>query len=473
MKQYAPHKRQFLIGSRPVKMAEGWNTVPLGQNLYLSHCPTLPVATAHDANGEAWHLLGIAIQTDAEKDSPLAEIAKVPTATVTALYTSWAGRWILIGATSLHTDCGGLLGCFYTAHNIERWVSSSVAVLQEVTGLSPRPEVLKHAYGIEWYPLPTSKLEGASKLLPSQFLNLRTFRPEPRALPKPIAGLVYEEILDKITGKLKTALQNVSQSGKRIFVSLTAGHDSRLVLASAHYAGIKVDTFTRVLPHTAYADIALPKKLAKAAGYRHTYIKSAGFSQERADVFDRHNGGNTAHIVKTGFSHGQYDSFTKADLILSGGIFEVARRVYWKKMGPELSVETILKGRSLEYNPESYNASALAAWIDWVKQTPAEWDWRDRLYLEQRVAGWLSSIEQALDLMDAERLHVINCHDLISLLMSIPAEKRKSAGHHTDLISKMAPALLKYPFNPPDPAFIRLQKKVARIGKKVLKAFGK
>lgn len=51
-------------------------------------------------------------------------------------------------------------------------------------------------------------------------------------------------------------------------------------------------------------------------------------------------------------------------------------------MDSNLSIETIIKVRGLEYNPESYNVRALAEWLEWVKQTPMEGlDWRDRFYL--------------------------------------------------------------------------------------------
>jgi hypothetical protein len=461
------HKRQFIIGNNLKPIKEDWEFLKVGEDLYLSHCPTLPIGKRKDLNDVEWLLLGIAIQTDKEKDDPLTQIGGSLTNDINELYKSWTGRWILIGNNEIHLDCCGLLGCFYMKTHENRWISSSLAVLQEIGCLSPRPESIKHASGIEWYPLPTSRFEGVYKLLPSQILNLTTFRPEKRALPKPIQGLSYDQILDQITEKLRCALLHVSNSGLRIIVALTAGYDSRLVLAACCYAGIKVKTFIRVHETTSYSDIILSKKLSKASGISHRYIKSSRFSKENEDVFNRHTAGNTDHIVRKAFSNRQYDLFTKEDIILAGTIFDVAKKNgYRKNMDSNLSIETIFKALGLEYNSQSYNFNALTEWVEWVKQTPTdELDWRDRFYLEQRIAGWASSIQQALDLIDAERLLIANSYDLVSLFLSIPEEKRKNCEYHVDLIRKMFPTLLRYPFNPRAPIWLRLQKKVVRIAK--------
>ncbi|MBA2561944.1 MAG: hypothetical protein H0V14_03365 [Chitinophagaceae bacterium] len=467
MGTYCAHTRQFLIGNEAKEIKENWKSVKIAEDLYLSHCLSLSVQKAEDLSGKEWHLLGIAIQTDKEKPDPLTQIGTSLTDGVKEIYKSWTGRWILVGNNEIHIDCSGSLGCFYTKINGERWISSSLAILQEIGSLSPRPDTLKYESGIEWYPLPMSRFKGVDKLLPSQFLNLKTFNPEQRALPKPISGLSYNEILEKITEKLKFSLLNVSNSGKRIFLPLTAGHDSRLLLAAVQYAGIKVETVTTAYPKIAYSDFSLPFKLSKAAGYNHKYIRKSKFSKDNEELYDYHNARNTDHIHKIWFSHGQYDFFKKNDVILRGGIFEVARCFYWKKMDSNLSIESIFKAwRRVKYDHESFHVRALTEWVKWVKQTPTEGlDWRDRFYLEQRVGGWLSSGEQALDLTDTERLHIINCHDLISLLLSIPVEKRRTSEHHVDLINKMYPSLLLYPFNRPDPRFKKLQKKISRISK--------
>jgi len=460
------HSKQFLIGNLPIRVTKDWQTVKIPGNLYLSHCQNLLAGKIKDLNGAEWHLLGMAIQTDKEKNDPLTEIGSSFTDQVKEIYKSWTGRWILVGNGEVHTDCTGLLGCFYTRVHTKRWITSSLAILQEIATVSPRPETLKCNFGIDWYPLPMSRFEEVHKLLPSQILDLKTFHPKQRQLPTPINGLSYTDILEKIKDKLKFSLLNINGSGKKISVALTAGYDSRLILAATRYAGITVKTFTIDDKKISYSDFKLPYRLSRASGYHHKFIKKSRFSKEKEELYDSHTAKNIDHADRIRFSHGQHDSFTKDDLILRGGIFEVARCIYWPYIDSNFSVGNIIRGIHRDDNPESFYATSLTEWIKWVKQTPTKGlEWRDRFYLEQRIAGWLSAIEQGLDLTGTERVHVMNCHDLISLFLSIPLEKRRTAQHHVDLINEMFPRLLQYPFNPPDPTSIRLQKKFIKISK--------
>ena len=73
--------------------------------------------------------------------------------------------------------------------------------------------------------------------------------------------------------------------------------------------------------------------------------------------------------------------------------------------------------------------------------------------MEQRHGGWLSSIEQSLDLIDADRFHAGNSHYFYALVLQIPEQIRlsKQSSQQHELIRRMAPELHKYPINPPDP----------------------
>src|SRR5687768_12991420 len=109
-----PHKKQFLIGSQQRLIQDDWKTKLIGENLYLSHCPSLIVQSAKDLSGVEWHILGIAIQSDNTRERPITEIERSGTNGIKELYRSWVGRWVLVGNHQVHTDCSSLLGCFYT-----------------------------------------------------------------------------------------------------------------------------------------------------------------------------------------------------------------------------------------------------------------------------------------------------------------------------------------------------------------------
>jgi hypothetical protein len=143
-------------------------------------------------------------------------------------------------------------------------------------------------------------------------------------------------------------------------------------------------------------------------------------------------------------------------LILRGGVFEIGRCYFYRKF-PEPVTNDLFELIAERFSFSEFHASSfahlagIAEWVEWIARTaPTALDWRDRLYLEQRIAGWLSSTEHGLDLTSYERAYVANSHVYIATVLTLPESIRRSSQHHVDLIHRMAPELLRFPFNPSD-----------------------
>ncbi|MCL7413411.1 MAG: hypothetical protein M8353_07320 [ANME-2 cluster archaeon] len=464
------HRRQFIIGPPPINTIPGWVQVVISESVYLYHCPELPVTLVQDSDGQKFLILGFPIQTDAERPDPKIEIenSKEPYV-IQDVYQTWAGRWVLIGRDQLHVDSSGLLGCFYhtrqnTKGETELWVSSSIALLIELLALHEKPTYsIHHAVGIDWYPPPGTSMNSILKLLPSQILELKSGALlHRRLLPDISRTLSYEDILDRLQDYLVTTLCRATRMYNRIWLPLTAGYDSRLLLATAKRAGLPVYTYTHIHPHMSESDRVLPPKLANAVGFSHSMIYGKEYRKDLDAIYDKHTGGLCVGQDKYYISHQYFNWSQKGDLILRGGCFEIGRCNYWYKFpGPGIisnvpGVDSILNGFKEEVNPALFGA--LAEWIDWTRQTQhQDLDWRDRFYLEQRLAGWLSFEEQSLDLIDAEKFYIANSHYYFAHVLRVPEEKRCFSQHQIDLIERMAPELNKFPFNP-----VSTQQKVLR-----------
>jgi hypothetical protein len=481
------HRRQFVIAPHPVMTDAGWMAVRLAPSLHLSHCPSLPRVSACDLDHTTWHLLGLAVQTDAQRGDPVEEIARSRTDHVDErLYETWAGRWVLVGADRLHMDASGLLGCFYSAPETTAgpsactYVSSSAALLGDLTGSEPsnrRIEHIRHGR-MDWYPPPVSRYRSIRRLLPSQVMTLSTGSLLPRRLlPDPPPEHRYDVILGHLQERLISTLQRAVRRGQTVWVPLSAGYDSRLVLALALAAKIPVATYTMRKvnrwrppapgePSTSlvsHADMTLPPRIADAVGVPHRWIPKGRLERSALEIFDRHTGGHTLENDRVYYSHGQWDWAGPADLILRGGAFEVGHCFYWSRfpqglpLGMPPRADEIVAGFGLR--DDSLHAQGIRLWSNWASErAPARIDWRDRLYIEQRIAGWLSALEQALDLTQTERFYVVNSASMFALLTALPESTRLARTHHVDLIDRLAPRLLRFPFNPPDP----LHRRVAR-----------
>ena len=227
-----PHTRQFLVGRSPRLVNADWLAREIGPGLWLSHCPRLPVAEGPDGL-----VLGVAVGAGRGLRPD-----------------RWSGRWVLIRDGILTLDACGTLGVFFA----DGWVSSSPALLagEREAPLVEEPGVMN------WYPPPRSGKWGVSRLLPSQTLDLRTFRLGRRPL-----------LTDPPADPAQLLVDAASRLAGPLWLPLTGGVDSRTLLAVAAAAGLDVTTYTFVGVPVPEADRNLPPRLAAAVGFRHRQIR--------------------------------------------------------------------------------------------------------------------------------------------------------------------------------------------------------
>jgi hypothetical protein len=244
-----------------------------------------------------------------------------------------------------------------------------------------------------------------------------------------------------------------------------------LVLAAAVAAGVDGTTYTFERPGMGEGDRRLPPRLAGAVSLRHVFVRPASTSDpERCRLFDRHTAGHSIEIDRTYFAQGMWDEIPAEAILLRGGVFEVARGFYYQRFPRTLPAEDYayrLVADIFQFDRFHQQSQAhhdgLRAYLAWLRQTGelTNVDWRDRLYMEQTIAGWLASTAQALDLFTPELAYPANSRHFLGLVLSLPASLRKSGQHHVDMIRRLAPPLADLPFNPPAAAGTRLRQLAA------------
>jgi len=413
-------------------------------------------------------LLGVALQTRPGEKAPLEQIGALKTGAVRQATASWAGRWILLSRERLQMDAAGLLGCFY--RSIDRgdlaglWISSSPSLLADLNGLALKEfsPPLTRGKGMDWYPPPASRTKGIRRLLPTEAIALNQLE-SPLVHDSRLALATsrqhsYVETLDFLEGRLLSALRDLSERlGGELWVALTGGMDSRVVLAAALRADIPFKTFTLTFSSTSTGDKVIPPLLADASGVEHHFTARHTFSPERADLYDRHCAGHSVSLDRDALAEGQWETLGANPVVLGGGVFEVGRNYYHRKL-PKLepdSQEELVRVVAQAFEFERLYMGSEAHWQgvrDWAHSfLEHRWrdvDWRDQFYYEQRLGGWMTSLEQGLDAAELTSLHIANSEDVIGTLLHVRAEGRARGRHQIDLIDRMAPRLLDYPFNP-------------------------
>jgi hypothetical protein len=373
------------------------------------------------------------------------------------------GRWVIILDNQVYNDATGLMGVFYTFKNYF-YVSNNLKILKEIIGNVDLLEFpLKR---MNWFPLPKTNVEGVEKLITSQYFDLDLGEVKYNsAYNFNKKNVSLNKIAEILINKVKSIQKN---SDGKIFVPLSAGFDSRLILAVMIKSGIEFECFTfdkkinifqyifkRNRPQTnpvSHADLSIPVRICENLGIRHKIVRKGNFDQGKLKKFYKNSNNNVIENDRVYYSHGQWDWVNQSDIILPGQCFEFASEFYNKILPIYPNEEAVINFFRLK--GKKFYVEGIKEWFTYYDKTKKEYgelDWRNRFYFEQRLGGWLSSLVDSLDQIGVRYIHLANSLNLYKELLALPIEQRISRKYQVDLIKILEPKLLDYPFNENDP----------------------
>ncbi len=443
------YKKQFVIMEQPFDDPD-FTHIQLTNGLTLSVHKQL-----HYESFGNCHLLGTAIQTDKTKKLPIEELAgHCNVENLMDIYKSWSGAWCLIANDEIHLDASSQLPVFYTTCKEKTLISSSLAVLSELTGYKKVIDdrlSIKHERGMDWYPIPLTQLENARQLLPSQIL--RFDRQKLSVIFRDIfkykdsLSLSRDEILDNIVNIMREFFRNVGLQYQKIYVPLTGGYDSRTIFTVLSDTGIKFSTYTFYKKQMYQYDLNIPQKLAALRGVPHIVIKPQVKNEVdlRTKEYEIFTYRNASGADKLYYAHNMHINEKNA-VVLKGNIWGTAMFFYKKLDNDEKDKLKSIKDAFLIENGSFFD-KGIREYLEWVDKNPVNIEWCNRFYWEQRGAAWAGSISQSYGLLDSDYLNIANSIDLLNLLFSLPKEDRKSKLYERDIICRINPVLDQVPYN--------------------------
>jgi hypothetical protein len=146
-----------------------------------------------------------------------------------------------------------------------------------------------------------------------------------------------------------------------------------------------------------------------------------------------------------------YRFLEKDHALIRGGCFELGRRFYRRKFGglevSEATGEQVLSRFKSDANAE--NVRFLNEWLAWRRSHRNGLDLTDNFYLDQRLGGWLSALEQSLDVLAGNSIQPVNCERFLSSLIApMSREERSTGALQREVIRHLDSKLLKIPINP-------------------------
>lgn len=449
-------RRQFIICDKRIEK-EDFFSMPLDCGLFLSYHKDLPVKKAGDNL-----ILGHAFSVS--PDYPVAENPHCP---IEKQIEKWAGRFIVYSHGIIYADATSSLGIFYLEKSGKRIVSSSIRLIVEVYKV---PRINKYELdfrggGDTWdfYPGPYTPYKGIKRLMQYERLNyfgdkfVSPYCVEWNPLYK---GMNPSELTRILIEYVKFMLQEVSREYDGIWVPLTGGIDSRCVCAWCKAAAIPFEAYTEERTHETHgaglsnADREIPCRVSELLDIRWNFCRMKQWDENKWNSILKHSMGMMRNPNLYSYSYGQYPEGKDKNIILHGSIFEISREYYKKSMHGECDGFDERKGVLNKWLWRNLRKSDVhkKSMITWLKDIEnkgnQEMAWYDRFYYEQRLGSWLSDLNQAMDIIDFDRISPANNYEIISILRSYPQEMRISGEHQKMIINACAPSLNELPVNP-------------------------
>lgn len=363
------------------------------------------------------------------------------------------GRYVAVLLTQdcarMYLDSCGSLSVVYGEQY--QTVCSSTGLLPQDDGrwgnreLAAVLDIPKHD---RWYPFGLTPRLDARRLLPNHYLDLKTWKPV-RHWPEHTSLTVVSEsgvaeLEKEIANGVENLLRRLTETAS-VTMSLTAGRDSRLLLACSRPVKDRIQFYTdRFRDRAGRMDCHIARQLARAGEFRYRIVKAQQASDEELEEWLFRTGrcvaGRTWKAARTARQIG-LGTFN-----VNGLAGEVGRAYYWREFDlskSALTVEELVSRLNLPLAPQILDAGQ--KWLDTlpVRDPPTV---LDLLYLEQRVGCWAAPQFYG-HVAPMSYIVGFNHRRIIENFLRLPAEYRFSRVLPAAVINSRWPELLDLPFN--------------------------
>jgi hypothetical protein len=381
---------------------------------------------------------------------PVAAEADRDPAPLEAFLATLGGRYVALVLTDsyqrVYLDSCGSMSAVYSS------VAGMVASTPTLIDTADHPwdtdlmDALKMPASGLWYPFGLTSKRNVWRLIPNHYLDLATWQTK-RYWPTELDFYGQSDPATAIRTIVATTthiLEGVARD-RPIYLTLTAGRDSRMILACAKSVLDRARFFTFTIRRDT-ADAHIARRLARRHGLKHQELPKEYATEAQIRSWLLQTGQSVGgEIAKV---HPTVRHLDRSHMLMTGMAGEVGRGFYWRATDTptsRLTATELLNRCSLplheRFVPEAQR------WLDAIPTTNAFFI-LDLLYWEQRLGAWAGPQGYGGDAAGSMwQVFPLGHRTTFTAMLSLPVAYRQQQQLPIDMCRTAWPELLDLPFN--------------------------
>jgi hypothetical protein len=472
-------RRQFFISARTLNDFPGWRCIEIHANTYLYTHPDLNCVELCNSD-VAIYVLGYCLIPDSVGSDNAADITSIVAHNSTQdeliqAFHKVCGRYVVIakGQNDFFAFADALSSrtLFYTVDCNNSAILASDLNLFKYVALpaivkSTDPEVVnfyerdfvKYGSANSWVG-DDSLFVDVYKVLPNKVLDINK-RSVSRFWPRqPLAKNTKEYVAATVSAYLRGVLRSASER-QDLSIAITAGYDSRVVVAASYAVKEKVHYFVDQHEdmNDQHVDLVIGKQVADAIGVAYSINRQSKNSASVPDAFRNHYFANTFYATENRLSTIYFYYKNYSNYLNVSGVGEIGRTYYGRDIFPVTGERLAFKN---EYRRVPFVIDAASRWL--VEAEPFCKEFKINpltlFFWENDVGNW-GSVGKCESDIAFDEFNPFNSYYVYELLLSVPHEDMTYADNKVFnlMIDMLCPSISGIPINPPQSFYERLRK---------------
>jgi hypothetical protein len=301
---------------------------------------------------------------------------------------------------------------------------------------------------VYWLPGDASMYEEVKALLPNHYLNLRTGQSHRFWPDADLKGMSSQEAVAE-SSRLLRGLMVSARQRFGLALSLTAGWDSRVMLALSRDMARDLYCFTLAYPHTEHTrDVTIPAALLKKLGLKHSLLKyPEHVNAEFKTIYQANiDAANKSYCAD---AQAMYDHYPQSLACITGDVAEIVKCYYRldEHRRNDVSARDLAELCGIGTHP--FLMKAFDRWLSAADSR--NFDLLD-LFCWEQIAGRKQALIRAQFDIAHESFAPFSCRSLLTTMLSVDEDYRRPPEHKflRELIERFWFEVLRLPINPPE-----------------------